>query len=282
MTLLTALAASTMLKVVYVPDNGMGVVIVTSHHRWVRVVEDRFVVHQPKPNLIHYAHAVRCQGDLYREKEGRLVNERTKQFVALPLMEAPKYEGLYAPMLHSQGGINLGKSIMWIYTWNNMDVQLDPAVLVMAFEVAVEKGKLKVLRTAEIPSLRGYGGVGGFRRGNTLILGGVRNLSVFDLSTWKEIEGYAGTTLLSSSGKSYRIENQFLSVSQDGIFWKPLRKLDSTFIYAAHPNGDDDLLEFRASIMLAKTGQEFRYESKVINGQQPQIFVHPTLGIGVV
>lgn len=281
--MIALLVASAQLRIISVPDNGKGVVLIANGRHRTRIVEDRFVDPPATRNNLELTVKVRFDGDTYSTNSMKLAGNRSKKSVEFQMDSAPQYDGLYAPGLRCFGGVNLGKSMLWIYAWKNFDVQLDPAVLVTAFEVGVSNGRLKILRKANLRGMVGYGGCGLYRQGKHLILtNSSRNLSVFDLDSWQELQHYVGSNYLSRSGRIYRITGSVLSLSLDGLVWKQLRKVDEGYLVEVHPLKNDDVLEFSSSLMLGKTGRTFRYESKKINGQQPQVFVHPRLGAGVV
>ena len=275
------LAAYVQLKIVSIPQNGIGTVVVWKGRSRTRIIEDRFSEPIQDRRFLDLSEEVLFNGVKYKTVEGRLVakGRRTLEFSMDP---APQYEGLYAPGLRCLGGASLGKTMIWMFAWKNFDVQLDPAVLVTAFEVGFSDGHLKILRKSNVPGMVGYGSCGIFRQNNQLLLTNKsQNLSVFDLDSWKEV-ACSESTYLSPSGRIYRISDSHLSTSIDGLAWKELRKVDLGYLYAVHSFGKDDVLEFDSSLMLAKSGRTYKFESKKINGQQPQIFVHQKLGVGAV
>ena len=284
--MIAALLLASHLSFRYTLDDGVGVISVKSAHGIRRIVEARFITHKEPESYLPLKDSIKFQGETYVGNGESLIGSRTGASIKFPVEEISQklfQRGTFGAVLHSSGGVALGNSMMWIYSWNNMDTNFDPAVFVVAFEVGVRNGNPVILRFAELPTMPGYGTVQIQRRAGQLFLTNAsHHFAIFDLRLWKETASYAGGIYSTAPGRMYQLVNKSLSLSIDGSYWKPLQRVEEDFIRAIHLLAKDDVLEFDTFIMLARGGQKYSFKAKIINGWPPQIFVDRRLGVGIV
>lgn len=223
------------------------------------------------------------QGQRFIPEGHAIVNAKTGDRLDVPYDPPPQYEGLYAPAFRVKNATNLGKSMLWCWAWDNMDASLDPSVWFTAYEVGLEKGRLKLLRRIDLPGVVGIGATLNRVVNGIALFSTVESVTAFDTASWQRIGYWQGRPFESGTGRLY-LQTPDGSVSQWNVKgrWEqksgPLAGIDNVWTVGGH-----DVLLLRNGLHNLATKASYRFPEPLSNYRIPaEVIADPKVGIGVV
>lgn len=212
-----------------------------------------------------------------------IVNAQTGDRLDIPHGPAPRYEGLTSNAFRFKEAIALKDTMLWCWGWDTTEISTKPTFQFVAYEIGLEKGKLKVLRQAELKNLTGIQ-CRLFRvSGNTAVFASTTSVVDFDLLSWKEVESVRGRVLSPESGRLYR-QNKLLAVHEwHGVGkWKQISP-SIEVIQEAMTLNKNDIFVTRNALHNLDSKANFKMpwpDSKYDHSFS--LFADPEVGIGVL
>lgn len=200
----------------------------------------------------------------------------------MPRPEPPRYDGHYGPEFRFNSAIALNDKMLWCFAWDNTEASIEPSFLVYAYEVGLEKGKLKLLRRTELTK---FGGMStGLRKisGNSALFGSVGKVAQLDLRTWKVVNTWDGNLIPAASGRTY-----MQSEKGDVFEWNKVGKWEAKsgpipLIHRVVTMGGNDIFLSQESLENLDTKKRYSIPSASGNYfRQYSVIADPKIGLGV-
>lgn len=213
-----------------------------------------------------------------------LIDTKTGQRLAIPHRAAPTGTGMYSPAFRCKAAVSLGKTMLWVWAWDNMDASIEPSFIMIANEIGYENGKLKVLRQTELPGACGYLPKIGPRYGDRILIGSTDKTATLDLKEWRQIAAEEGAFMTPESGSSYRLDgNKLWAWGKRDHDWRFVREANLHYAEGAFTCRSGDLLLFKNGVMAASTGKVYTYPTTERGDPAlTHLFFDPELGVAVV
>lgn len=228
---------------------------------------------------------VTFKGRTYVGKGGSIVDVMSGKALEVPRPPAPSGEGMYVPVFRARGGLALSDRMFWIFSWDSVDVSMEPPIQAFAYEIVLKNGTPSVARTAELPSLIGvnWSGFEVTVTGSSLAIVAGSRFVDFDLRSFQVQSTMRENVLFAPSGAIFRSDGQklwkWLFAERD---WKLVRNAQMGFLHLASTLGKEDLLCFGDGLMLAASGRTYRFPRMKDRDEPIQVtlYLDPKRGVG--
>ena len=225
------------------------------------------------------------QGHVFVGRGDHLVDQTTGQQLAMPA-ERPKFDN--AMMFRCKGAISLGKTMLWMFAWDSIEVSLEPSAAPTIYEVALRRGKPVILRQTVAPGLNGYVWtckVDG--QGDHMYFASPQTGIAFNIRSWQveaSTDGW-GQTVASTGHVFWSDKGRLLRWNYNKRAWDLTRITDMGDLLGGAQFGREEVLEFSAGLMVVSSGATIPYPKDQRGNPVAQFsraFYIPGVGMGLV